>query len=195
MPSVRFFKDSAAWRKWLETNHESKTELWVGFYNKQSGKRGLGYKEAVDEALCFGWIDGIKKNVDEISYTNRFTPRKKKSTWSNINSKRVKELIAEGRMMPAGIKAFNERDEKRSGIYSFEQESKKLLPAYEKRFRADKKAWNFFSSQPPWYQRTAIHLIMNAKQETTRIRRLESLIFYSAQEKTIPQLTRTQPKK
>ena len=187
---VRFFPSILALRKWFASRHQSAQELWVGFYNRKSGKKSVSYKEALDEALCAGWIDGIRKNLDEDSYTIRFTPRKKRSIWSNVNTKRAEELISEGRMLPAGLDAFGSRDEKKAGIYSFEQAPKKLLPAYEKKFRAHKKAWAFFTAQAPWYQRTAIHLVLSAKQEATRLRRLDALILHSGKQETIPQLTR-----
>lgn len=187
---VRFFPSLPVLRKWFASNHENTQELWIGFYNRKSGKKSVSYKEARDEALCAGWIDGIRKNLDEDSYTIRFTPRKKGSIWSNVNTKRAEELIREGRMLPAGLKAFGSRDEKKAGIYSFEQSPKQLSPAYEKKFRGHKQAWTFFTAQAPWYQRTAIHLVMSAKQEATRLRRLEALIDHSGKKETIPQLTR-----
>lgn len=189
-----FFKSAKELRKWLEKNHNKAIEVWIGFYNVKSGKKTVSYKEAVDEALCFGWIDGIRKNLDAESYVNRFTPRKKKSIWSNVNTKRINELMEEGRVHPAGLAAFNVRDEKRTGIYSFEQDSHKLLPAYEKRFKINKKAWKYFTSKAPWYQRTSIHWVMNAKQEATRLKRLETLISDSENERTIGPLTRNTKK-
>jgi len=192
--NLKFFRSLQELRKWFLKNHDKASELWVGFYSVKSGKKGATYKELVDEALCFGWIDGIRKKINEESYANRFTPRKKKSNWSNVNVNRIKELIKEGRMHPAGLKAFKERDEKRTGVYSFEQTSHQLLPAHEKKFKANKKAWKYFTSKAPWYQRTAIHWVMSAKQEVTRLNRLETLIEDSANERTIKQLTRD-PKK
>jgi uncharacterized protein YdeI (YjbR/CyaY-like superfamily) len=186
----RFFKSQSAGRTWFEKNHLKQTELWIGFYKVDSGKGGAGYKEILDEALCFGWIDGIRKNVDEESYTIRFTPRKTKSIWSNVNTKRMKELIDEGKVSETGMAAFAHREDKRAGIYSFEQESHQLSTEFEKKFRKNKKAWKFFTTQAPWYQRTAIHKVMSAKQEATRIKRLDSLIHYSSLGETIPELTR-----
>ena len=187
---VTFFKSALALRKWFMKHHLKRSELWIGFYNVKSQKKGVGYKEAVDEALCFGWIDGIRKGFDEESYTNRFTPRKKKSTWSNVNRKRMEELIAEGKVEDAGMKAWQAREASRSGIYSFEKEPQSLPPEYEKEFKKNKKAWTFFTSMAPWYQRTAIHLVVSAKQEVTRLRRLRILIEDSAAGRTIAQLTR-----
>lgn len=194
MQTPVFFRSGNELRKWFQKKHVEASELWIGFYNVKSGKGGLSYKEAVDEALCFGWIDGIRKNRDEDSYVIRFTPRKKKSIWSNINTKRINELIKEDRVQPSGLAAFEKRDEKKAGIYSFEQDAHKLSAAFEKIFRQNKKAWKFFSSQAPWYQRTSIHLVMSAKQEATRVKRLETLISDSENGRTIKQLTRA-PKK
>ena len=178
-------------RKWFQKNHDKISELWIGFYKVGSGKKGISYKEAVDESLCFGWIDGIRKGINEESYGNRFTPRKKSSNWSNVNIKRINELIKEGSVHPAGLAAFKKRTEEKSGVYSFEQDSHKLSPAFEKKFKANKTGWKFFTSQAPWYQRTAIHLVMSAKQEATRIKRLETLISDSEKGRTIKQLTRS----
>lgn len=194
MQTPVFFKSASALHSWFQKNHHKKTNVWIGFYSVKSGKKAATYKEALDEALCFGWIDGIRKNVDKDSYTIRFTPRKKRSIWSNVNIKRVKELIEERRMHSFGLAAFNERAEERSGIYSFEQDSHKLSPPFEKKFKANKKAWTFFTSRAPWYQRTSIHWVMSGKQEATRIKRLETLIMDSENETTLKQLTRN-PKK
>jgi uncharacterized protein YdeI (YjbR/CyaY-like superfamily) len=190
MQTPVFFKSSGELRKWFQKNHNKASELWLGFYNVKSGKKGITYKEAVDEALCFGWIDGIRKSLNEESYVNRFTPRKKNSIWSNINTKRINELIEEGRVHPAGLEAFNKRSEEKAGIYSFEQDSHELLPVFEKKFKANKKAWKYFTSKAQWYQRTSIHWVMSAKQEATRLKRLETLIKDSENEKTIALLTR-----
>ncbi|MBO9683930.1 MAG: YdeI/OmpD-associated family protein [Flavisolibacter sp.] len=194
MQTPIFFKSLNELHKWFQKSHGKTSEVWIGFYKVNSGKKGIGYKEAVDEALCFGWIDGIRKSLDEESYVNRFTPRKKSSIWSNVNIKRINELIEEGRVHPAGLAAFKERTKERSGLYSFEQNSHKLSPAFEKKFKANKKAWKYFTSKAPWYQRTSIHWVMSAKQEATRLKRLETLITDSENEKTIALLTR-EPKK
>lgn len=176
---VMFFKSSSEFRRWLEGNHALVTELWVGFYKKASGKTGITYAEAVDEALCFGWIDGVKKSVDAVSYTNRFTPRRSRSTWSLINTRRVEELKRLGRMMPAGFRAFQARDPRKSGIYSFENRPRKLDAVLERIFRANKDAWEFFRAQPPGYQRTASWWVMSAKKDETRLSRLARLIIDS----------------
>lgn len=189
--NITFFKTSAALRTWFEKNHDTKKELWVGFYKKVSGKPSAGYEEAVHEALCFGWIDGIRKGIDEISYTNRFTPRKKGSTWSAINIKRIAELKKRKLMRPPGLKAFEGRDSKKTNLYSFEQRKHPTLPApFIKQFKANTKAWKYFYSRPPWYQRTSIWWVISAKQEGTKLKRLKDLIKHSDHETTIPPLTR-----
>ena len=191
MQTPVFFKSANELHNWFKKNHDKCNDLWIGFYMVKSGKKAATYKEAVDEALCFGWIDGIRKNVNENSYTIRFTPRKKRSIWSNVNTKRINELITEGRVEPNGLAAFEERVKDRAGIYSFEQKEHKLLPVFEKKFKRNVKAWKFFISKAPWYQRTSIHWVMTAKQEVTRIKRLETLINDSQNERTIPLLTRS----
>jgi len=173
---LKYFKSAADFRVWLEVNHASVTELWIGFYKKDSGKGGITYAEALDEALCFGWIDGIKKRVDEFSYTHRFTPRKPKSIWSLINIGHVKRLTKAGRMMPAGEQAFAARTAKRSGVYSFENRPRELSPELQRRFKSDQAAWEFFQQQPPGYGRLMAFWIMSAKQEETRQRRLAQLM-------------------
>ena len=173
---LRYFKSAADFRAWLEVNHASVTELWIGFYKKDSGKGGITYAEALDEALCFGWIDGIKKRVDEFSYTHRFTPRKPKSIWSLINIGHVKRLTKVGRMMPAGERAFAVRTAARSGVYSFENRPRELSPELQRQFRSDKAAWEFFQQQPPGDRRVASFWIMSAKQEETPQRRLGQLM-------------------
>lgn len=187
---VIFFKSPSDFRKWLEKNHTSAQELWVGYYKKGSGKPSITWSESVDEALCFGWIDGIRKSIDDISYTTRFTPRKQRSTWSNVNINRVQELIKDKRMQPAGLKAFENRKEDKSGIYAYEQRDKKLDDKYEQKLKANKKAWEFFQAQPPWYQRTSSWWVISAKKEETRLKRLDQLIADSAEGRTIAQLTR-----
>lgn len=185
------FKTAEAFRTWLEKNHDKETELGVAFYKKDSGKSGITYKEAVKEALCFGWIDGVGRRIDEQSHMNRFTPRKQKSTWSNVNVGYVNELIKEEKMMPAGLAAYERRSKERTGIYAFENKDKAALShAFEKEFRSNKKAWQFFESCPAWYKKTAIWLVISAKKEETKLKRLKQLIEDSSQGKTIKQLTR-----
>ncbi len=177
---ITHFKSAAEFRGWLEANHDRVTELWIGFYKKNSGRRSISYAEAVDEAVCFGWIDGLKKRVDDLSYTQRFSPRKPRSIWSLINMRRAEELKKVGRMAPAGLRAFERRDPKRSGMYSFENRPRKLESALETKFRANKRAWEFFQGQPPGYRRMACWFVMSAKQEETRQRRLARLMRISA---------------
>jgi uncharacterized protein YdeI (YjbR/CyaY-like superfamily) len=179
----RFFTSQADFRVWLENNHATERELWVGFYKKRSGKGGLQYLEAVDEALCFGWIDGIKKRIDEDAFMHRFTPRTRTSSWSLANMKRVGVLTKLGLMAEAGLKVFRDRDRKRSGIYLYEQRSLDLAPEYVRRFKVNPRAWSFFQAQPPGYRRLATMWIMTAKKEETRIRRLEAIMKASAEEK------------
>jgi uncharacterized protein YdeI (YjbR/CyaY-like superfamily) len=172
-----FFATPEKLRKWFEQNHKKTSEFWVGFYKRSSGKPSITWPESVDAALCFGWIDGLRKSIDEVSYMIRFTPRKPKSTWSNINIKRVSQLIELGLMQPAGLAAFEKRKPEKSGIYGYERKSDaKLDPEYEKKLRANRKALKFFESQAPWYQRICAHWIMSAKQHETRLRRLDRLI-------------------
>ena len=175
-----FFKTAAEFRRWLAKNHANELELPIGFYRKNSGLTGLTYAEAVDEALCFGWIDGIKKRLDEVSYTHRLTPRRPRSIWNLVNIKHAERLAAAGRMMPAGARAFAARESARSGVYSFERTAQELDAALEKTFRADRAAWKFWLAQPPGYRKNCIHWIMSAKQAATRERRLAQLIADSA---------------
>jgi uncharacterized protein YdeI (YjbR/CyaY-like superfamily) len=176
-----FFAKPAALRAWLQKHHDKPLELWVGFYKKGSGKRSITWPESVDEALCFGWIDGVRKRIDDISYVIRFTPRKRGSIWSAVNVKRVAELTRLGLMQPEGIRAFEARKESKSGIYSYEQKTAaKLDDADEKRFRANKKAWEFFLAQAPSYRRLMIWRVISAKKVETRVKRLDALIEESA---------------
>jgi uncharacterized protein YdeI (YjbR/CyaY-like superfamily) len=171
----RFFKTAAELRAWLDRNHERVTELWVGLRKKHNRKPSITYSEAVDEALCFGWIDGLTKRVDDDNYMIRFTPRKPGSNWSKINVQRVEELTRRRRMKPAGRAAFQARDPAKAG-YSYEDAPKKLGTAYEREFRRKPKAWEFFEAQPPGYRRMASYWVMSAKKEETRRKRLAALI-------------------
>ena len=173
---VVHFTTAAKFRRWLEKNHVTATGLQVGFYKKDSGMGGLTYKEAVDEALCFGWIDGIVHRIDAVSYTHRFTPRQPGSIWSNVNVAHVARLTAAGKMSAAGLAVFALRDPQRTGTASFENRTRKLPSAYLKQFKANKQAWAHFSDQAPWYRRLIIHKIATAKQETTRERWLARVI-------------------
>jgi uncharacterized protein YdeI (YjbR/CyaY-like superfamily) len=185
---IKIFNSSAEFREWLETNHDRVTELWLGFYNKRTDKRSITYREALDEALCFGWIDGVRKSVNETTFKQRFTPRRAKSYWSAVNIKRMNELAKLGRVAPCGMKAFEQRTQD-SGKYSFESREKKLASAYEKQFKANRMAWAFFQAQAPWYQRTSSFWVMSAKQEETRQRRLATLIDDSEKGRRLDMLT------
>lgn len=187
---VLFFATPDEWRSWLAENHEQAQEVWVGYYKVNSGRPSLTWSQSVDEALCFGWIDGVRYSIDEISYKIRFTPRRPGSNWSAVNIKKVEEMIARGRMTPAGLKAYKARKPDKSGVYSYEQARPQLDPAYEEELRGNAAAWEFFQSQPAWYRRTAGHWVMEAKREETRRKRLATLIEDSAQGKTIGPLTR-----
>src|SRR6185436_2448096 len=180
-----FFKAQSDFRRWFEKNHATSKELLVGFYKKGSAKPSITWPESVDEALCFGWIDGIRRSIDDISYSIRFSPRKPVSTWSVVNIKRAQELIDQGLMKPAGLAAFQARREYRSGVYSYEQRSEQLPEPYEKIFKRNKTAWAFFQAQSPWYRKTVGWWIVSAKKEETRHKRLAELIEDSANRRTI----------
>ncbi len=187
----KFFATPADWRAWLEKHHTTHEELWVGFYKRDSGRPSITWPESVDGALCFGWIDGIRKSIDDASYKIRFTPRKPRSIWSAINIKRATELSKSGFMAAAGLAAFEKRDGDRSAIYAYEQRKAAKLPAaYRKQFKQQPDAWAFFQSMPPWYQRTSTYWVINAKREETRLKRLAILIDCSAAKRNIPSLNR-----
>jgi uncharacterized protein YdeI (YjbR/CyaY-like superfamily) len=187
---VVHFKSATEFRKWPAKHHATERELWVGYYKKETGKGGLTWPESVDEALCYGWIDGVRKKVDEESYTNRFSPRTAKSTWSAINIRRAQELIDAGRMRAAGLAAFESRREYRSGIYSYEQRKDQLDEPYQGRLKRNQKAWAFYQGQTPGYRRLANWWVVSAKREVTRLKRLDQLIELSAQGKTIRELAK-----
>ena len=176
-PKPVFFKTPAEFRAWLKKNHKTAGEIIVGYYKKSSGKPTMTWQESVDEALCFGWIDGIRRKYSEDSYGNRFTPRRAGSNWSAININRVQELIKLKRMQPAGLAAFERRTEAKSRVYTYEQKSlQPFAPAIEKKFKANKKAWAFFEAQPPYYRKLMSGWINGAKAEETQLRRLEKLM-------------------
>jgi uncharacterized protein YdeI (YjbR/CyaY-like superfamily) len=185
---IKIFNSSAEFREWLEKNHDRVAELWLGFYNKRTHKKSITYRGALDEALCFGWIDGVRKSINQTTYKQRFTPRKPKSYWSAVNTRRAGELTTLGRMASSGVKAFEQRASD-SGKYSFESRPKKLPPGYEKQFKANPAAWEFFRTQAPWYQRTSSFWVVSAKQEETRQRRLATLISDSEKESRLGMLT------
>ena len=187
----RFFATPADFRAWLTANHATAPELLVGFRKVGTGKPSITWPQSVDQALCFGWIDGVRRSLGAEAYTIRFTPRRPRSIWSTINTKRFAALEAEGQVAAAGRAAFAAREAKRSGVYSFEQDRpSELPPAQRKAFRANAKAWAFFTSRPPWYQRTATHWVVSAKKQETRDKRLRTLIADSAAGRTIGPLTR-----
>jgi len=176
MTKPTFFATPEKFRAWLERNHDKVDELLVGFWKKDSGKPSITWPESVDEALSFGWIDGVRRRIDEESYSIRFTPRRRGSIWSAVNIRRMEELKKTGRAQPAGLRAYELREESKSRIYSFENAPRELPPEYEKKFRANKKAWTFWSKQPPGYRRQMIFRITSAKKEETRSRRLQQTI-------------------
>jgi len=190
-PKITFFATPAAWCKWLEKNHTSAADLWVGFYKRATSKPSITWPQSVDEALCFGWIDGVRKNIDAESYTIRFTPRKESSVWSNINARRVEALRAEGRMRPSGEAAFAARKEHKSGIYAYEQRPAELPEPWLGLLKKNKPAWKFFGVQAPWYRRTASWWVISAKREETRQKRFAQLAEDSAAGRWIRHLRRT----
>lgn len=191
-----FFASPIDLRKWFEKNYDEEAELLIGYYKKASGKPSITWPESVNEALCFGWIDGVRKGVSDTVYTVRFTPRKRGSNWSATNIKYAEDLIKRGLMQPAGLKAYKARKTEKSGIYSYEQRSVgQLEEAYETKFKANKKAWEYFQATAPSYQKAAIWWVMSAKQDETKMRRLEQLINYSEQGKPVPPLTPRKRKK
>lgn len=194
-PKPCFFKSAGDLREWLCKHHDRETELWVGYYKKGSGKPTVAYSESVDQAICFGWIDGVRHNIDEVSYKIRFTPRKSRSIWSSVNIRKANELTKHGLMHQAGAEAFASRTEDRSEIYSFEHKGiRELDPAYEKRLAANKKAKAFFDAQIPSYRRTVTHWVMSAKKEETRLHRLDLLIKSSEKGQWAPPYLRAHRK-
>jgi uncharacterized protein YdeI (YjbR/CyaY-like superfamily) len=184
-----FFSSAADFRRWLEKNHGSFTELWVALWKAHTGKKGLTYEEAVEESLCFGWIDGLVRRRDEESYQQRFTPRKPTSIWSAINIRKIEALKKAGRMANPGLDVFESRDHKRTNLYSFENRHVTFSPEFEKRFRAKKTAWKFFEAQPPGYRRLAAFWVMKAKKEETRERRFAQLVEGSQAGTRLPAIT------
>ena len=171
-----FFSQQSEFRKWLEKYHDKETELLVGFYKVGSGKPSMTWSQSVDEALCFGWIDGVRKSIDDESYFIRFTPRKSTSIGSAVNIAKIKELTSKELMHKSGLDAFSKRKESKSRIYSFEKSGVAFSPGFEKLFKANKKAWKYFQELAPSYRKTSINWVMSAKQESTRQKRLETLI-------------------
>ena len=186
-----YFASPAEFRAWLEANHGTETELLVGLHKKATGVAGMTWSQAVDEALCFGWIDGIAHRVDDRRWSIRFTPRRRGSNWSAVNVRKVAALTEEGRMRPAGLRAFEARSGSSTGVYSFEQPTDpKLTRDQQRRFRADTEAWAYFSSETPSYRRTTVWWVISAKKETTRERRLAQLIEDSRAGRRVKQFRR-----
>jgi uncharacterized protein YdeI (YjbR/CyaY-like superfamily) len=175
---------------WLEQHHESADELWVGLYKKSSGKPSVTWPEVVEQVLRFGWIDGVRRSLDDESYANRLTPRRPNSNWSAINVAKVEELKQRGLMTPAGLRAYEARTPERTGVYSFERDAAELPPEFEQRLSANAAAREWFDGRPPGYRRTAIHWVTSAKREGTRMRRLQQLIDCSAEGQAVPPLRR-----
>jgi uncharacterized protein YdeI (YjbR/CyaY-like superfamily) len=174
--AARFFRTSAEFHRWLAANHAGQRELLVGIYKKESGRGGLTYAEALDEALCFGWIDGVRKGLDAQSYSIRFSPRKKSSIWSQVNLRRMAELLKAGRVRPSGRAAYEQRDEARTNRYSFERETVAFAPPEAKRFQANRTAWAFFQTLRPSVRKALTWWVVSAKKDDTRRRRLDALI-------------------
>ena len=187
--NIQFFSTPSKLRAWFKKYHSKEKEVWVGFYKTFTGKPSITWSQSVDEAICFGWIDGIRKSIDDESYTIRFTPRNPKSIWSAVNIKKVEELSKLGLMQPAGLKVFNVGDKKKSKLYSYEQEAAALTPEYEKIFQKSGKAWKYFSSQAPGYRKVASWWVISAKKEETQLKRLETLITDSEAERKIAALS------
>ena len=177
---VRIFDTAADFRAWLEANHDTADHIWVGYYRKGVSKTAMTYPEAVEEALCMGWIDGQAGSVSDEVWSNRFTPRRKGSNWSVVNIGRVAALRAAARMHPAGIRAFEERDQPRDATYSYERPPENLPAEYLARFEADATAWDYWQAETPSYRRTASHWVLSAKRPETRERRFTTLVTDSA---------------
>lgn len=195
MTEPTFFDTQADFRRWLERNHATVPEIIIGMHKRASGKGGVTYKEALDEALCFGWIDGVAHRLDAGSYTQRFTPRRPRSIWSQINIKRVEELTALGLMQPSGMAAFEARDESRTNLYAGEQASAELSPEAQAVFRKDRAAWEYYEAQPPGYRKQSAWWVISAKKPETRERRLAKLIEDSGKGKRLDSLTSPRDRK
>ena len=173
---VRIFESATEFRAWLDEHHATAADLWIGYYKKGVPKSSMSYREAVEEALCYGWIDGIGKRIDDEVHTNRFTPRRRTSIWSAVNIAKVAQLRADGRMHPAGIRAFEERDRRKDAIYAYENAPQEYPRDWQARFEADATAWAYWQSRTPSYRRTVTYWVMSAKQEATRERRFATLM-------------------
>ena len=182
----QFFEDVKEFRKWLTENHRSEKAIWLGFYKKSTGKKSIDWPGSVDQALCFGWIDGIRKSIDEKSYKIRFTPRKPGSHWSKVNIQKIKELKKKNLLLPDGLKAFEKRKKERTGLASFEQGDLNLPEEFNKEFRKSKGAYSFFRSKAPSYQKQCVWWIVSAKREETRQKRFKILVNSCAQKELAP---------
>jgi uncharacterized protein YdeI (YjbR/CyaY-like superfamily) len=185
----RFFASAADWRAWLEQHHDTETELLVGFVKVTTGNANMTWSESVDQALCFGWIDGVRRRIDDRSYSIRFTPRKPASIWSAVNIKKIEALRDAGHLAEAGERAFASRSERKSAIYSYEREAGSLSEKQTAQFHATPGAWSFFNQQAAWYRRNATHWVIGAKREETRARRLQQLIADSAEGRRLRHLS------
>ena len=190
-PAPERFKTPAAFRAWLRRHHKTATELLVCLHKTHVAHEGITYREALDEALCHGWIDGVRRRLDHDTFSIRFTPRKSRSIWSRVNVAHVERLVKAGRMTKAGRAVFAAREEARTGIYSFERAAMTLSPALAKRFRSNHSAWAHFQSEPPWYRRTCVFWVMSAKRDDTRLRRLDQLMLWAGKSTRIPALRRS----
>jgi uncharacterized protein YdeI (YjbR/CyaY-like superfamily) len=188
---AKFFPTSADLRSWFEKNHEQEKELWIGYHKKATGIESIDWSQSVDQALCFGWIDGIRNSINEKSYKIRFTPRNPKSHWSAVNLKKVDELKKSGQMTKAGLHVYNIRDKEKSEQAAYEQKEIKLSKEFENKIRANNKAYEFFETLAPSYKRASIHWIMSAKKEETRLSRLEVLIQSSEEGQKVPPLRKS----
>lgn len=188
-----FFRTPSAFREWLEKHHGQARELLVGYHKRDSGRPSITWPESVDEALCYGWIDGVRRSIDDVSYSIRFTPRRSGSIWSSVNIARARALIEQGRMQPGGLAAFQARRENKSGIYSYEQRPVELPEPYARLLKKRREAWDFFHAQPASYRRAVIWWIVSAKKEETRLKRLDKLAAHSAQGQRLPELTPRKP--
>ena len=189
-PEPTTFANTAAFRAWLRRHGAREAVLVVRLFKVHAAHRGPTYAQALDEALCWGWIDGVRRPCDADTFTVRFTPRKARSTWSRVNVAHAERLIRAGRMARPGLAAFEAREEERTGVYSFERRALRLSPAGAAAFRAEAAAWRFFQARPPWYRRTSTYWVMSAKKPETRAKRLAQLIACSARGAPIPQLAR-----
>lgn len=185
-----FFATQSELREWFEKHHQTESEVWIGYYKKATGIPSIDWSQSVDEAICFGWIDGLRRSIDEASYKIRFTPRNPKSHWSAVNLAKVEKLIEQDMMKPAGLEVYYQRDKKKSRQASYEREHVELDKGYEQKIRQNKTAWIFYENLAPSYKQASIHWIMSAKKEETRIRRLDILIQSCEAGQKIPPLRR-----